>query len=239
VNNEHVFFFFPYVIVVVRLSIVYKKNSLSYLSFSLSLSFSHAFPFSLFLSRPVMARSNVRDSHSKYVISQARRASLRVRHELAQSLSFSFSFFLSCRLLPLVSRDEPRKLFLFPSRWDFFFNFASWFSFVLLSVEAIYYFNTVPTTSIDYVEKKESWFPLSLSLLLSLSLSLSLSLARPLSRIATYEQFLLFELVKWRNKFCLLFLPQNSVHAETHTDIQNVSREKNHSKVTLFFLSVN
>lgn len=124
-NNEHVFFFFPYVIVVVRLSIVYKKNSLSYLSFSLS--FSHALSLSLSLSfsRPAMARSNERDSHSKCVISQARRASLRVRHELARSLPFSFFFppaLRTCRLLSHASRDEPRKLFFFTSvEMRFFF----------------------------------------------------------------------------------------------------------------------
>lgn len=77
------------------------------MSLSLSLSFS--------LSHPAMARSNKRDSHSKFVISQTRRASLRVRHEFAQSFLFlSFCLYLFFFLSPLAFRDEPRKLFLFP-----------------------------------------------------------------------------------------------------------------------------
>jgi len=86
----------------------------------------------------------------------------------------SFFLFLSPPFSPCFSRRAVRTVFFFTSfemRY-IFFNFASWFSFVLLSVEAIYYFNTVPTTSIDYVEIRY----LFLSLFLSLSLSLSLAL---------------------------------------------------------------
>lgn len=165
-----------------------------------------------------MARSNERDSHSKCAISQARRASLRVRHEPARSLPFSFSFSAVC-----FSRRAARTVFTLPSRWDFFFNFASWFSFVLLPVEAIYYFNTVPTTSIDYVEKKGvlisviSFFSfLSLFLSFSLSLTHTHSLARSCA-LPRLNNFCCLNLSNDATSSVFYLLLRNPVHVGTRS----------------------
>jgi hypothetical protein len=162
-NNEHVFFLFSLCDSVVQLSIVYKKT-LSHLPLFLSLRH---------------ARANERDSHSKRVISQARRASPRVRYDLARS--FLFPFFLSASLSAF--RGKPCKLFLLSSRWDFYF--VSWFSFLVLSIEAIYYFKGHCFYDIDrlFCKKKRNSDFCYLSLSLSLSLfvrSLTHSLARSL-----------------------------------------------------------
>lgn len=145
-NKEHVFFLFSLCDSVVQLSIVYKKRT-------------------LFLS-PCHARANERDSHSKRAISQAQRASPRVQRSRA---IFSFSFLSVCLHHSLLFAAN-HALFLFPSKWDFYF--ASWFSF---SVEAIHYFKGHCFYDIDYFAKKGVLIS-AISFSPSPSLSLSLSL---------------------------------------------------------------
>lgn len=106
-NNEHVFFlFFSLCDSVIRFSIVYKKNSLSYiyLSFSRSLAHSLTHPHALLLA-PAMVRSNERDSHPKCAFRK------RDAH-LSECGTNNLSFFSSRFLLSLfLTRSLVRSLF--------------------------------------------------------------------------------------------------------------------------------
>lgn len=156
------------------------------MSFSLSISLSFS------LSHPAMARSNKRDSHSKFAISQTRRASLRVQHEFARSflfLSFCLYLFFFLSLSPRFSR-RTTQTFFYSLRDEIFFYFVSWFFFVLLSVEAIYYFKRHCSYDIDRLlwKKRSPDFRYLFLSYFSRCLSLSPALAHCHS--------LLFELVE-------------------------------------------
>lgn len=182
---------------------------------------------------------------------------LSLRHELAQSsLSLSFVFFLAfpTSLLPLffASRDElslfTLLFFSFPPsrmRFDTVFVF---FRVTLGRKRSTTLNDTVPTTSIDYFEKrKESHqffsihYPrlLFLSFFLSRSLSLALSHSfhsRPhFAHRATNGRTVcwLRELVARRDRFCLLFSPLPSSRS-----LLLLHRCANFAIRTLFFFHI-
>lgn len=196
-SNEQrtcLFFFFSLCDSVVRLSIVY---SLSCLSLSLSLFHSHS------VILPQRARTNV--TRIRNLQFRKRDAPLCECDTNSRDLSFFSPVCISFSLSLFLSHTHIHTLsfsllfttnhanFFIPLEMRFFY-FVSWFSFVLLSVEAIYYFKRHCSYDIDrllWKKRSPDFSAISFSLI-----SLAVSHSRPHSRIATL--FVIWTCRTWR-----------------------------------------